>query len=412
MTERFRELGLALLSGVLALSAVACVPAGRFGPEGQASSAVTPSAVTPTAPGVEATSVSAGGGFACVLTAGGAVLCWGRNEHGQLGDGTTKDRSTPVAVVGLGSGVRAVSAGGSHACALTARGTVSCWGSNKNGQLGDATTKRRPIPVGVVGLGADVKALAAGYGYTCALTTGGRAKCWGDNSDGQLGDGTTKRRLRPVNVVGGAHLRTIAVNYNRTCAVTSGRGVTCWGWISGMTAGGGEEGSTKVSSTPVPVADMWATVRTVAVGSASSCALTTDDAVKCWGNNDHGELGIGDASDRETPEDVVGLGSGTLAVATGDNHACAVVARGEVTCWGWNKYGQLGDGTTTDRFKPVNVVDVGSMIRGITAGDSLSCALTTDGGVKCWGNNDHGQLGDGTTVDRRSPVAVLGLGPQ
>lgn len=217
-------MGLALLAGVLAVSAAACVPVGRFAPESQ-----VPSAVTTTPPGIDVASISVGGGFACALATGGAVWCWGRNEHGQLGDGTTVDRSSPVAVVGLGSGVRAVSAGASHACALTLRGTARCWGHNALGQLGDGTTKERLIPTEVVGLGAEVKSLEAGYGYTCGVTTGAQAKCWGDNTDGQLGDGTRKMRLEPVDVIKGAHMKAVAVNYNRTCALSTSKDVSCWG---------------------------------------------------------------------------------------------------------------------------------------------------------------------------------------
>ena len=350
--------------------------------------------------------VSVGGGFVCALTRAGAVRCWGDNSRGQLGDGTTTDRSTPGEVVGLGSGVRSITAGGSHACALTVAGAVRCWGNNDHGQLGDGTTTDRPAPVEVAGLGSGVRSLAAGYGSTCVVDGNRAAKCWGDNHDGQLGDGTSRERWKPVPVVGGSGLRSVAVGYNHACALSVAASVACWGWMSGMTAGGAGDGSTTLSATPVPVKDMWAEVRSVAVGSAFSCVLTIGGGVKCWGNNDHGELGIHEFSDRETPEDVVGLGSGLAAVATGYVHACAVTTVGTVTCWGWNRSGQLGDGTAVDRFKPVPVMGLKSRIQSVSAGESETCAMGFTGTVECWGRNDHGQLGDGTTTDRMTPLAV------
>lgn len=230
--------------------------------------------------------------------------------------------------------------------------------------------------------------------------------CWGDNHDGQLGDGTNRERWTPAAVAGGGRLRSVVVGYNHACALTAAASVDCWGWTSGMTAGGAGEGSITLSNKPVPVRDIWAQVASVAVGSAFRCVLTVGGGVKCWGNNDHGELGIDQFTDRETPEDVVGLGSRQVAVATGYVHACAVTTVGTVTCWGWNKYGQLGDGTVIDRFKPVPVVGLASTIQSVSAGESQTCAVGFTGTVECWGRNDRGQLGDGTTTDRMTPVRV------
>src|SRR5207249_2744148 len=265
------------------------------------------------------------------LTNGGGVKCWGWNAWGQLGDGTTINRSTPVDVVGLESGITAIaiSSSGLHSCALTSAGGVKCWGDNGWGQLGDGTATNRSIPVDVVGLSSGVSAIAvAGY-RTCALTSAGGVKCWGDNSDGELGDGTTTDHSTPVDVVG----------------LTSG-------------------------------------VSAIAAGTYQTCALTSAGGAKCWRANAYGQLGDGTQTDRSTPVDVVGLTSGVSAIAAGANDTCALTGAGGAKCWGANSFRQLGDGTQTDRSTPVDVSGLASGVSAIAAGTYHSCALTSAGGVK------------------------------
>jgi alpha-tubulin suppressor-like RCC1 family protein len=351
--------------------------------------------------------IAAGGYHNCVLTTGGGVKCWGFNGSGQVGDGTTTQRSAPVDVVGLGSGVAAIVAGWSTTCVLTTGGGVKCWGSNGFGQLGDGTTTQHSAAVDVVGLASGVAAIAAGYRHTCALTTSGRVKCWGHNGNGQLGDGTITQRTTPVNVVGLANgVAAVAVGWYHTCALTTGGGVKCWG-----DNGYGElgDGTTAGSSTPVDVVGLASGVTAIAAGMYHTCAVTTGGAVKCWGSNVVGQLGDGTTTGSSTAVDVVGLASGVAAIAAGAWHMCAVTTGGGVKCWGDNSRGQLGDGTIIQRTSPADVVGLATGVTAIATGGNHTCAVTAGGGVKCWGYNWHGQLGDGTTTEGSTPVDVVGL---
>jgi alpha-tubulin suppressor-like RCC1 family protein len=252
-----------------------------------------------------ATAIVAGYGHACALTSAGGVRCWGRNNSGELGDGTTTQRDAPVAVSGLASGVSAITAGGDHSCAVARAGGVKCWGYNRYGQLGDGTTIDRHAPVAVSGLAGRVTAIAAGRDHTCALTSTGRVECWGGNYFGELGDGTSTRRLTPVSV-------------------------------SGLASG------------VVAIADG---------GEAHGCALTSSGAVKCWGFNRYGQLGDGTETDRHAAVAVSGLASGVQAIAAGGyGYTCAVMSAGAIKCWGRNTSGQLGDRTTTQRATPAGVL--------------------------------------------------------
>ena len=300
--------------------------------------------------------VTGGQYHTCTLTTSGGVMCWGENSNGQLGDNTTTQRTTPVNVSGLTGGVSAISAGAKHTCALTTGGGVKCWGLNSTGQLGDNSITQRNTPVDVSGLTSGVTAIATGDFHTCALTTGGGVKCWGDNSNGQLGDNSTTQRNAPVDVSG----------------LTSG--------VTAITAGGNH-----------------------------SCALLATGGVKCWGRNAQGQLGDGTTTQRTTPVDVSGLTSGVAYISAGYRHTCARLTNSTAKCWGQNTNGQLGDGTTTQRNAPVDVSGLGNEVAGIRAGGLHTCARLNSGAMKCWGLNDNGQLGDGTTVERHAPVTVSGV---
>ena len=346
-----------------------------------------------------ATAVALGHEDSCAVVAGGEVRCWGDNGSGQLGDGTTERRLTPVEVVGL-SGVTDLANGAFHSCAVVAGGEVRCWGSNIFGQLGDGTTEDRLTPVAVPGL-SGVTDIAAFNASTCAVVAGGEVRCWGGNGSGELGDGTTERRLTPVEVVGLSGVTDIATGLSHACAVVAGGEVRCWGAnVSGQLG----DGTTERRLTPVDVVGLSG-VTDIAADFFYSCAVVAGGEVRCWGTNASGQLGDGTTERRLTPVEVVGL-SGATDIASASNHMCAVVAGGAVRCWGINASGELGDGTTEDRLTPVEVVGL-SGVTDLSAGSFHTCAVVAGGQVRCWGSNFRGQLGDGTTEDRLTPVAVI-----
>jgi alpha-tubulin suppressor-like RCC1 family protein len=353
------------------------------------------------------TAIATGAYHACALTGDGGLKCWGANYSGQLGDGTTTDSLTPVDVSGLDSGITAVAAGEGHACAVTEGGVVKCWGRNEAGQLGDGTTTQSRVPVDVAGLESGVTAIVAGNGgHTCALLSGGGVKCWGNNGGGQLGDGTTTQSSVPVDVAGLASgVSAIVAGPFQTCALTLQGGVKCWGYGGDGQLG---DGTTTQSSVPVDVAGLAGGAMAIAAGEGRACALMIGGGVKCWGHNPFGVPGDGAAIDSPVPVDLPGLTSDTVALAIGQAHTCTLTMGGRVTCWGSNTWGQLGDGTTTDSPTPVDVSGLASGVTAIAANGSSSytCAVTSAGGVRCWGSNKGGQLGNGTTANSSVPVDV------
>ncbi|HUK95678.1 MAG TPA: PASTA domain-containing protein [Gaiellaceae bacterium] len=356
----------------------------------------------------KATAIAAGGGHTCAVTTAGAVKCWGYNSHGQVGDGTKTDRHAPVAVSGLGSGVAGVAAGGLHTCAITRTGGVACWGANHSGQLGDGTTDDRLAPVVVSDVGSGVTEIAAGASHTCALTGAGGVDCWGGNGNGQLGDGTTNDHHVPGGVQGLVGLAyAVAAGGAHSCAITGPqRTVVCWG-----ANGQGQLGDGTGLDKHMPAYAQALGEAGVVAGDAHTCTFPTGGPyLACFGAGGHGQLGYGGTANFLSPIAVVAFMQGVLAVAAGGNHTCAITPAHGVECWGANDHGQLGDGTTTERHQPVAVSGLTSGVATIAAGFSHTCALRTTGTILCWGYNGQGQLGDGTTTDRLTPVPVLGFG--
>jgi alpha-tubulin suppressor-like RCC1 family protein len=330
------------------------------------------------------TAISAGDSYACALVSGGDVECWGSNFSDE--PGSEAWRSPPVRIQDVTNAV-AISTGSHYACALLGDGTIECWGFNGRGQLGTGTTSLgESSPVRVSGI-TDATAVSAGLDSTCALEAGGKVECWGWNEYGQLGDGTTAASAVPVAVSGVNGATGVSVSFlGFACALISDGSTDCWGDnFSGQLGNGSNADDNPLPSRVVGITDATA----VSAGEDSSCALVAGGAVDCWGSNHLGELGNGSTKLSRTPARVMGITKATAISVNG--FACALVSGAAIDCWG---------AVATDNDSPVPRL-IRSRVRGIadataiSVGGSFACALLSDGTVECWGDNFWGELGNG-----------------
>lgn len=474
--------------------------------------------------GLQATQVSAGGGQACALTTAATVSCWGEGNEGGLGNGTTTNADTPQAVKNL-IGATQVAAGGYDACALTANGAMECWGDDLEGQLGDGHSGKgsnETTPVNVTGLDRGVVRIGAGTYDTCAELSGGDLKCWGENSDGQLGTGTTTEESVPTQVRGlVTGVTQFDLGQEHTCAIVGGD-AECWGIEADGVLGNGSMAAANIP-VPTPVFGLETPPSggpggplELAAGFVHTCVLNTEGNVACWGAGFDGQLGSGNLLNHDIPTPVVGLprpagevdsvdmgyptacalnaalgidcwgylvGNGSLnsyskaqsvtdlptgsyTQVSAEDGACALSASGHLACWGLDKWGEVGNGTTekyvttptaislpgrveevsrggwttcalvwgnasepgvgycwgdnaeggvgdgstsTDVDIPTRVKDLNDDVTQIAAGGVFGCALLKAGLVQCWGDNRDGDLGDNSTIRSSVPVTVSGL---
>ena len=355
-----------------------------------------------------ATAITGGGNFTCALLVNGSVECWGINLYGELGNSTlTLAQPAPEPITGL-TGVAAIASGDQHTCVALSSGGIECWGSNTWGQLGSGAPTF-PTPAAVVGIaGARSLGLGSPADHACAVLDGGTVECWGLNSDGQLASGNELPSNVPVAIPGVTGAIAVAVGGDHTCALIDGGTAECWGY--GALGQLGNGANTGVVPTPAPVQGLAGAVA-IGAGQNDTCALLSSGTVECWGVNAQGELGNGTFTNANTPGVVVGL-TGATAIATGSNHVCAVLGDGGLDCWGQNNNGQLGvtlDGGVVNEPNAVAVPGISGVV-GVTAGANHTCALIADGGVDCWGDNNLGQVGIGTTTSNvLTPTPVVGL---
>jgi alpha-tubulin suppressor-like RCC1 family protein len=302
--------------------------------------------------------VASGDEHNCAIRLDGKALCWGKNNQGQLGDGSKTPSDAPVLVANLADAV-ALSLGNGFSCALKQDRTVVCWGRNDTGQLGDGSTLASSAPKPVKGL-ANVTGLFAGAGHACALLASGGVSCWGGNSSGQLGDGTKVNRLTPVAIKSLASgVLWMGVGFSHGCALKSNATLVCWGDNADGQLG---NGSTKAATTPVNVLDLTS-VSVLAVGGVHNCVVTNPSgATLCWGSNMFGQVGSGAQGNKNRPTPVLKMAA-PAALSAGYNHSCAIDANGAAQCWGRNSHGQLGTGRADHEFEPKAVAGGGVYLK-------------------------------------------------
>jgi alpha-tubulin suppressor-like RCC1 family protein len=366
--------------------------------------------------------VAAGGDHICALSSAGKVRCWGSSSSGQTGYGLTTaigDDELPSSMgdVDVGGTVLQLASGFNHTCALLATGAVRCWGSGSNGKLGYGNTENMgdnesPKAAGDVSIGGKAIQVSAGDASTCAVLESGKVRCWGWGIYGRTGQGNTNNigddelpsSVPEVNVGGKVTQIFSGPRSAHSCAVLETGALRCWGYGSGGALGYGNTDNIGDNEEPASAGDVniGGTVKQVAIGSGSTCALLTTGAIRCFGRNTNGQLGAGNVTDASTPGSDVDVGGEVASLSMGDEHACALFKNGAVRCWGYGDSGRLGYGNVNnigDDELPATAGDVslGATAVAVSAGWDFSSALLSDGSIRAWGHGRMGRLGYGNT---------------
>jgi alpha-tubulin suppressor-like RCC1 family protein len=352
--------------------------------------------------------LSAGRSTTCARYAGGVAKCWGLNTDGQFGNGTVVNSSVPVSA--MGSGIAGLFQGFGNTCAALA-GAGACTGRGGEGQLLDGQLDAQSyVPVPTTALPAAPSAFASAQHTTCAIVAGGDVYCAGDGTLGELGNGSTSSSAVPVKVdLGGAAAKVISGTWHHMCALTVAGAVYCWG---DDTSGQLGNGSFNDAGTATPVhVTLAAAASEIGAGDANTCAIVGPDgnnSVWCWGDNSFGQLGNGGGGPSAVPVQVSGL-TGLANLAVGAEHACVGLSNaGGIACWGKGGSGELGNNGNADSPTPVDVSNVGGAPAALVSGGFHTCALVSSPNVICWGSNDFGQLGNDDPLNNQqnAPVAV------
>jgi len=351
------------------------------------------------------TQIEAGYDHTLALKNDGTMWAWGSNSFGELGNGNSAQSKVPVQVSGISGGVVQLTAGNEDSFVLKNDGTLLVFGSNRNGQLGSGASSTYSNAQQVLALGTSGVLIASGADHSIILTGTATASGWGDNSNGNIGDGTTNQRSLPVSISFSGltgSLTALAVGGNRSLALDSN--ATVWSWGDNPIG----DNTNNEAHAPAHLTTL-SSITALAVGSAHSLAVDSGGHVWAWGANGNGQLGDGTTSTRISPVEVVNItGTGSLsgiaAAAGGASHSLAVTSTGTIYAWGLNSSGQIGDGTTMQRTIPVMVAGVSGTF--VAAGSAFSAALDSGGHVWMWGSNSSGQLGNGTTTSQSTPVEV------
>jgi hypothetical protein len=370
----------------------------------------TPTASPTAVPLLYAKVVSAGFAQTCAVTLSDGLKCWGKYlGNNPPNEPANTDHTYPRDVPGLESGVKAVSSYNNFTCVLMISGGVKCWGVNSEGQLGDnhASGDYSYTPVDVKGLSSGVVDISTGFMHACALLETGAVKCWGSSGGGMLGNYVYWAARTPLDVIGlSSGVMDIDSGMMHTCALMKTGGVKCWGaqgW--GYILGSGFDGKHDPEYSVVDVKGLSSGVVAIAVGDDFSCALLKDGSVKCWGDNSAGALGDGTEINRPIPVDVVGLELPVIALAADHSSVCAIMENGSIKCWGDNL--AFLQSKEFDFTVPTNIDGFTQKAIGISVGLDHACAVMEDNTVMCWGRNPDGEMGVGTDQGPLAPTVVL-----
>lgn len=364
--------------------------------------------ITPTADGVQGSArawvlnsirvnqFTLGSDHACASTAGGGLACWGDNQTGALGTGSTGRTWTAGSEVSNGPAVAAaqgrtftqVSAGNRFTCGVDGAGEAWCWGKNDDGQLGNGSTQPSAVPVRMAG-GLAFRAVAAGYAHACGITTDSNLYCWGDNEFGGLGNGTTVSSPVPARVAGAVQFVSVSAGTRYTCALATDGAAYCWGDSGSGRLG---TGSTAPASTPMPVTG-GLRFRSLSAGWSHTCAVAVDGVAYCWGYSLYGQTGRSSPMVVLAPTSVPGIPA-LVSISAGTMHSCGLAADGAAYCWGNNLAGQMGTNTRASGVAPARVHATETFIS-LQARYNANCGLTSAGELRCWGS---GPLGNPTNV--------------
>lgn len=366
--------------------------------------------------------LSAGVYSTCAINSNKRLYCWGSNSSTQLGLGSNAKLSygtRPYPVKGVAAQPVGVSSGYSSACSLLVTGSVSCWGKNASGALGAKNlggfAKSAQSAASLIAPWATPSNESTGAGHVCYRDINATVKCLGANNVGQLGNSTNTNSSTPVqvSVITAASEATRATRVvsgaNHSCALLDNNNVKCWG-VNNYRQLGTPANAVPFSSTPVDVPGLSNNITQLASMADHSCGIHSGGAVSCWGADSFGQLGDGTVAPFKGAVDVNGLGGDARQVSTGVSHTCALVAGGGVKCWGSNEFGQLGNGNTTTSSKPVSVIGLSRPASEISAGGYHSCARLDNNDIYCWGRGTKGQLGNGGNTSSPNAVKVLSLG--
>jgi alpha-tubulin suppressor-like RCC1 family protein len=380
--------------------------------------------------------VEIGSNHSAAIDSEGNIFTWGYNYYGQLGDGTSTNRTTPTEITnqfGLVAGetITSVSLGGSHSAAITSKGRIFTWGNNEFGQLGDGTSTSKNIPTEItsffnLNITEKISSISIGYSYSSAITSEGRIFTWGVNYSSVLGDGTTTHRYVPTDITNQFSLNTEEVIINvffgssHSGAITSQGRVFTWG-LNNLGQLGVGESDYDSHPNPIEITNQFPLsegelITEISLGVDHSSAITSEGRVFTWGYNSYGQLGDGTTTQRNIPTEITNqfvllTGETVRSIFLGSEHSLAMSSYGRIYVWGRNSSGQLGDGTTTDRNIPKEItshfyLDAEEVIKSISMGFSYSSGITSDGKIFTWGSNRQGQLGDGTTTERNTPTEI------